>query len=117
MADSSRLYTAETIADKLADLPGWSFGENLIYREYVTDGWPTTLMVVNAIGFTCEAADHHPDLMVTWAKVIVSLSSHSAGGVTDHDLDMARKLDEVVLWRPEAGSALQGTSRAFVKGG
>ncbi|MEE8060427.1 MAG: 4a-hydroxytetrahydrobiopterin dehydratase [Gemmatimonadales bacterium] len=111
------IHTAETIAGPLAELPGWAFGDNLIYREFQTDGWPTTLMVVNAIGFVCEAADHHPDLMVTWGKVVVSLSSHRAGGVTDFDLAMARHIDEVVLWRPGADSPLQGTSRPFVQGG
>ena len=115
--DSLETYTAETIAGPLAELPAWSFGDNLIYREYMTDGWPTTLMLVNAIGFVCEAADHHPDLMVTWAKVVVSLSSHRAGGVTDYDLAMARQIDEVVLWRPGSDSPLQGAPRPFVQGG
>jgi len=115
MADLE-VYTAETIAPHLADLPGWSFGDGLIYREYVTDGWATTLMLVNAIGYLCESADHHPDLMVTWAKVVVSLSSHSAGGVTDRDLAMARRMDDVVLWKPESGSPLRGVSRPFVRG-
>ena len=110
------VYTAESIAPALANLPGWSFGEDLIYREYVTDGWATTLMLVNAIGFLCESADHHPDLMVTWAKVVISLSSHSAGGVTDHDLAMARRIDDIVLWKPEPDSPLRGVSRPFVKG-
>ncbi len=111
------IHTAETIAGPLAELPGWSFGDNLIYREYQTDGWPTTLMLVNTIGFVCEAADHHPDLMVTWGKVVVSLSSHRAGGVTDYDLAMARHIDEVVLWRPGDDSPLEGTTRPFVQGG
>jgi 4a-hydroxytetrahydrobiopterin dehydratase len=106
-------YTAETIAEKLAALPGWFFGDDLIYREYLTDGWPTTLMLVNAI----EAADHHPDLMVTWGKVVVSLNTHSAGGVTDFDLAMASKIDDVVLWKPGADTPLRGTTRPFVQGG
>lgn len=117
MAQAPKIYDADSIADKLAALPGWAFGENLIYREFVTDGWPTTLMVVNAIGFACEAADHHPDLMVTWGKVIVSLNSHNAGGVTDFDLAMARLIDQVVLWKPGPDTPLRGTTRAFVKGG
>lgn len=117
MAQHVATYTADTITEQLASLPGWSFGDNLIYREYRTDGWPTTLMLVNAIGFACEAADHHPDLMVTWGKVVVSLNSHSAGGVTDFDLAMARRLDEVALWRPGPDTPLRGPSRPFVEGG
>jgi hypothetical protein len=54
-------------------------------RNYKTDGWPTTLMLVNAIAFLSEAAYHHPDLAVTWGRVTVKLSTHSAGGITDKD--------------------------------
>jgi len=111
-----KTYDADTIGDRLADIPGWKFGDGLIYREYSTDGWPTTLMLVNTIGYACEAADHHPDLMVTWAKVVVSLSTHSAGGVTDFDLAMARRIDEVALWRPGPDSVLRGVQRPFVQG-
>ena len=60
-------------------------------RFYETDGWPTTLMAVNAIGFLCEAADHHPDLTVSWGKLTVRLNTHTAGGVTDKDLELARR--------------------------
>ncbi|MGH3263436.1 MAG: 4a-hydroxytetrahydrobiopterin dehydratase, partial [Trebonia sp.] len=50
---------------------------------YNTDGWPSTLMAVNLIGCLCEAAGHHADLSVTWAKLWVKLVTHSAGGITD----------------------------------
>ena len=51
-----------------------------------------TLLLVNAIGFLCEAAYHHADLAVTWAKVWVKLMTHSAGGITDKDFALARKI-------------------------
>ncbi len=60
-------------------------------------------MLVNAIGFLAEAAYHHPDLAVTWARVTVKLSTHSAGGITDKDFDLARRIEDVALWRPAAG--------------
>ena len=44
-------------------------------------------MLVNAIGYCAEAAYHHPDLSVTWGRVTVKLSTHSAGGITDKDFD------------------------------
>src|SRR2546430_4712766 len=50
---------------------------------FKTDGWPTMLMLVNAIGYVAEAAYHHPDLSVTWGRVIVKLQNHAAGGITD----------------------------------
>jgi 4a-hydroxytetrahydrobiopterin dehydratase len=73
-------------------------------------------MLVNAIGFLAEAAYHHPDLTVTWGKVWVKLQNHAAGGITDKDFELARKIEEVVLWRPRAG-ALEGTPNKFVRGG
>ena len=108
-------YTEEQIATRLADLPGWYYEDGWIRRQYKTDGWPTTLMLVNTIGFLAEAAYHHPDLAVTWAKVWVKLSTHSAGGITDKDFELARRIEDAVLWRPQGG-ALTGTPNKFVRG-
>jgi len=113
---ASPTYDENTIAAALEAIPGWRFGDGQIYREYLTDGWPTTLMLVNAIGYLCESADHHPDLLVTWGKVIVHLSTHSAGGVTATDLEVARRIEDIVLWKPGDGSAIRGVQRAFVRG-
>ena len=63
-----------------------------------------------------EAAWHHADLSVTWGKVWVKLKTHSAGGITDKDFALAKKIEGVVLWRPEPGSPLEGTPNNFVRG-
>lgn len=115
MSDKEKTYDEAQIAERLRDLFGWSYEDGSIRRVYKTDGWPTTLMLVNAIGYVAEAADHHPDLSVTWGRVVVKLSTHSAGGITDKDFTLARKVDEVVLWRPAAGDALKGTPNKFVR--
>ncbi len=102
---SEKVYSEEEIAAKLKEhqLEGWYLEEGWLRRKFNTDGWPTTLMLVNAIGYLCEAAWHHADLSVTWGKVWVKLKTHSAGGITDKDFALARKIEEVVLWRPPAG--------------
>jgi pterin-4a-carbinolamine dehydratase len=69
---------------------------------------------VNQIGFLAEAAWHHPDLSVTWAKVSVKLMTHSENGITDKDFELAKKIEETALWRPAEGSALEGTPNKFV---
>ena len=115
MAEKEKTYDEAQIAEKLKALPGWYFEDGWIRRVYKTDGWPTTLMLVNAIGFFAEAADHHPDLVVSWGKVQVKLSTHSAGGVTASDLELARLVEQTALFRPRPGaSALRGTTKKFV---
>lgn len=114
--DNLKVYTADEVPAKIAEwgLTEWYLEDDWLRRKYNTDGWPTTLMLVNAIGFLCEAAYHHADLSVTWAKVTVKLKTHSHGGITDRDFALARKIEESVLWRPEAGGPLEGTPNKFV---
>jgi 4a-hydroxytetrahydrobiopterin dehydratase len=54
---------------------------------------------------------------VTWGRVTVKLSTHSAGGITEKDFSLARLIEDAVLWRPAAGSALTGTPNKFVRSG
>jgi 4a-hydroxytetrahydrobiopterin dehydratase len=119
MAESKeRTYAEAEIPAKLQEhgLPDWYLEEGWLRRKYNTDGWPTTLMLTNAIGFLCEAAYHHADLAITWGKLWVKLKTHSAGGITDKDFALAKKIEEVVLWRPAPGGPLEGTPNKFVIG-
>lgn len=65
-------------------------------------GAPTPAAGVNAIGQPAEAAWHHPDLTGSDAFVKVKLLNHATNGVTDKDFELARKMDEVIMWRPGA---------------
>jgi 4a-hydroxytetrahydrobiopterin dehydratase len=119
--EKPRPYPLEEVEDRLrqAGLEDWYLEDGWIRRKFNTDGWPTTLMLVNAIGYLCEAAYHHADLAVTWGKVWVKLRTHASGGITDNDFALARRIEDVVLWRPEEDSSLTGTPNRFVfsKGG
>ena len=104
------VYSSEDIqARLLAELPAWYYEDGWIRRKYKTSGWKSTLMVVNTVGHLAEAAWHHPDLTVSYAFVIVKLVNHAAKGVTDKDFALARKIEDVLMWRPEDGSPLEGT--------
>jgi len=116
MPQKETTYDEAQITERLRALPGWYFEEGWIRRVYKTDGWPTTLMLVNAIGYLSEAAYHHPDLNVTWGRITVKLSTHSAGGITDKDFELARQIEDVALWRPQGGS-LTGTPNKWVRSG
>ena len=67
-------------------------------------------MVINAVGHLAEAAWHHPDITASYAWVEVRLSTHTAKGITDKDFQLAKKIEEVIQWRPaKEGGALEGT--------
>ncbi len=119
MAEKLKVYSDEEVQERLArELPDWYLEDGWIRRFYRTDGWQTTMMLVNTIGFLAEAAYHHPDLTVSWAKVWVKLQTHAAGGITDKDFELAKKIEEVVLWRPAKDSVFEGgTPNKFVQSG
>ena len=74
MPEKPPVLSDDAIHDRLGkELPGWTLDEGWLRRKYNTDGWPQTLMAVNAIGYLCEAAYHHADLAIAWGKVWVRL--------------------------------------------
>jgi 4a-hydroxytetrahydrobiopterin dehydratase len=106
-----KTYTDEEVEARLKDkLPNWYLENGWIRRKYKTSSWKSTLMVVNTVGHLAEAAFHHPDLTVSYAFVIVKLVNHAAKGITDKDFELAKKIEEVIMWQPglEDG-ALTGT--------
>lgn len=109
---TDEVYTVDEVISRLAEeLPKWYLEEGWIRRKYKTGGWKGTLMVVNTVGHLAEAAWHHPDLTVSYAFVLVKLMNHAAKGITEKDFELAKKIEEVVMWQPAAtsGSALEGT--------
>ena len=110
MSTEERVYAEAEIEQRLAtELPHWHLENGWIRRKYKTSGWKGTLMAINAVGHLAEAAWHHPDLSASYAFVIVKLMTHSAKGITEKDFELAKKIEEVVQWRPGADSALEGT--------
>lgn len=110
-ASKERVYELNEIEDRLRrDLPHWSYENGWIRRTFRTASWKGTLMVISAVGHLAEAAWHHPDLRASYAFVEVKLQTHSAKGITDKDFELARKIEDVVSWRPgQEGGALEGT--------
>jgi pterin-4a-carbinolamine dehydratase len=115
MMGKDSALSEQEIRRRLAALPGWEFRDGAIRRTYKTDGWRGTMLVANAIAFLCEAADHHADLTVTWPSVAVALSTHSAGGITAKDFEVAALIEAQITWRPPPGSSLTGPAKPFVR--
>jgi len=104
-------YTAEEVEARLkTELPHWYFENGWIRRKYKTSGWKSTLMLVTTVGHLAEAAFHHPDMSLSYAFVIVKLTNHAAKGITNKDFELAKKIEDVLMWQPgKEDGALEGT--------
>jgi 4a-hydroxytetrahydrobiopterin dehydratase len=80
---------------RLADLPGWRATADAISRRYQFPSFPDAVAFVTRLGFAAEAADHHPDLVVSYTRVTVTWTTHSEGGVSPKDFDGARQSDMI----------------------
>ena len=81
-------------------LADWRLLLHAIHARFRTGGFAAGLALVNRIGEAAEAADHHPDLDLRYGHLDVALSSHDAGGITDRDIALARRISELAA---EAG--------------
>ena len=87
------LLSRDDIASALRDLPGWRYDRNTIVREFTFAGFPEAVAFVTRLVPGSEAADHHPDLAVSYRRVTVAFTTHSEGGVTAKDIAGARMAD------------------------
>ena len=108
------VLTDEQLKTHLADLPGWEVRDGWLRRTFNTPGWPHTLMLAQTIAYLAEAAYHHPDLKLGYASCTVLLQTHKVKGLTMHDIELAKKITEVILWKPPEGSALEGFPKKWV---
>lgn len=91
------LLSSEEIKGQLKNLSGWEFTGNFIFKEYKLNNFKEALAFVNKVGNEAEAIDHHPDiLMHSWNKVKISISTHSDGGVTEKDFELAKKIESLL---------------------
>lgn len=109
------VLTEEELENELQSLTDWEVRDGWLRRSYTTPGWPHTLALVNTIGYLAEAAWHHPDLSVGYAKVTVKLQTHRVRAITWSDVELARKIHEVVMWKPDEDSPLDGFPKNWVR--
>jgi 4a-hydroxytetrahydrobiopterin dehydratase len=82
------------IATRLGKLPGWGVPGGLLTKTYQVRSFAHGVLFIGAIGQLAEAANHHPDLSLQgYNRVTVSLITHSAGGLTDKDFDLAAAIE------------------------
>jgi 4a-hydroxytetrahydrobiopterin dehydratase len=87
------LLTDAEIEDGLKGLNGWERKGNEIVRVYKNKSFVDSIGFVNKVAILAEKADHHPDILIQYKNVTLTLSTHSKGGLTEKDFNLAREID------------------------
>lgn len=91
----STVLTDSEVEQALQTIPGWSKRDNSVQRVLQFSNFITAMKFVNEVAVVAESANHHPDICISYNKVTLSLLSHDSGGVTQRDMRMAVKINEV----------------------
>ncbi len=87
--------TEDQIQTRLdAEAPEWSEAGGSIQRTFQFDDFVQAIAFVNKVADAAEAAMHHPDILVRYNKVTLTLTTHDAGGITDNDFALAQRADD-----------------------
>jgi 4a-hydroxytetrahydrobiopterin dehydratase len=92
----SELLDQAAIDDALSRLDGWTGGSDGISRTAELPSFLAAIGVVDRVAEAAEAADHHPDIDIRWRTLTFACATHSAGGVTAKDVDLAGRIDAIV---------------------
>jgi 4a-hydroxytetrahydrobiopterin dehydratase len=91
--DSSELLSEDAIRRELDETPGWRREGAAIVKSVTRDDFRAAMEFVNALAEVAEEHNHHPDITIVWNRVTLTLSTHSAGGLTSKDFHLARLLN------------------------
>ena len=106
--DRAKPFTAIEANERLKDFPGWSIRSGSIEKEFRFKSYLSGLEFACALGRIAESEDHHPDMLVGWRRVRVSLSTHAIKGLSNNDWIMAAKAElEYEKARGGASSVVQ----------
>ena len=89
------VLTDEQVAERLAGVPGWTQDHDSIVHTQKLADFKAALLYVGAVAYLAEAANHHPDILIQWNKVTLTLSTHSAGGLTTNDFGLAGQINQL----------------------
>jgi 4a-hydroxytetrahydrobiopterin dehydratase len=92
---SRTLLHEDQTAIELKKLDGWSRAGNEIQKTWEFEGFVRAIQFVNSVAVIAEKFNHHPDVDIRWNKVILTLSTHSAGGITPLDFTLARAIEGI----------------------
>lgn len=89
----AELLSQSEIDQALESLAGWTQEGAEVRKTFTLSSFPAALVFVSGVGHLAERADHHPDILIQYRKVTFTLSTHSAGGLTQKDIDLAGEID------------------------
>ena len=85
----------DEIDARLRERAGWERDGDAIRRVFELDDFKSSVEFVNRLTPVAEEMTHHPDLAISWNRVTVSVTTHSEGGLTESDFELARRIDEL----------------------
>jgi 4a-hydroxytetrahydrobiopterin dehydratase len=85
----------QEIQDALLELPNWSLSEGKLHRTFKFADFVTAFGWMTSCALVAEKMNHHPEWSNVWATVVVELTTHEAGGLTERDLKLARRMNEL----------------------
>jgi len=85
----------DEIQAKLGEVEGWERAGDAIEKKYDRGDFVGSVEFVKSVVEPAEGMNHHPDLAISWSEVTVTISTHSEGGLTANDFELARKIDAV----------------------
>jgi len=97
MASQTSKLNADEVQKLLSTVPGWELKNGELQRSFSLPTFPAAIFFVNAIAHIAETLQHHPDISIAYDKVTLSVSTHSAGGITEKDFALAQRVNE--LWK------------------
>ena len=89
------LLSNDQVTKELQSLMGWSLVGKEIKKTYELKDFVHAMGFVNSVALLAEKANHHPDIDIRWNKVTLTLSTHSAGGLTEKDFKLAKEIDSL----------------------
>lgn len=90
------LLSHEEILTRLRRLSGWELADTAIRKRYTFAAFLDGVRFVDRVAILAEAADHHPDIDIRYTRITLTLSTHSAGGITEKDFTLAEQIDNSI---------------------
>jgi 4a-hydroxytetrahydrobiopterin dehydratase len=87
------LLSDDQVRERLAQLPGWTRAGAQIRKVYPFGSFREGMAFANRVAEAAEALDHHPDMLIQYRQVTLTITSHDTGGLTERDFRLARRID------------------------